>query len=329
MGFRENFKAQFFHINESNFEDHCLGLFQYQARENKVYRQYLALLNINAAQVKSVADIPFLPIEFFKTHQVLSGNFQTEAIFESSGTTAQIRSKHYISDLHFYNKVSEAIFNHFYGPLKDYAFLALLPSYSERENSSLIYMMNHFISQSKHSQSGFYLDNYRELASQIANLKSQNIKIILVGVTFALLDFAENIKEEISGIIMMETGGMKGRRKEMLREEVHEILKQKFNLQTVDSEYGMTELLSQAYAQKDGEFKCPPWMKVILRSIDDPFEKGGNIKRGGINIIDLANIDSCAFIETKDIGEAISEGTFKVLGRFDNSEIRGCNLLIS
>ena len=330
MIFTKQFKEDIFHTNPTNFEDKALEVFQYQARQNEVYKSYLQFLKINPSLIQKVEQIPFLPIEFFKTHKVVSGNVPTQVIFESSGTTDQVRSKHHVADLDFYNQITEHIFEQFYGKLEDYDFFALLPSYAERDNSSLIYMVNHFMSKSKHQQMGFYLNNERALIEALKSaLQKSNSKIILIGVTFALLDLADKANINLSGIEIMETGGMKGRRKELVREEVHQILTQRFSVPYVGSEYGMTELLSQGYAKKDGIFHTPEWVKIMLRNVNDPFEKGAHIQRGGINVIDLANIDTCSFIETKDLGSIYPNGGFNILGRFDNSDLRGCNLLLS
>lgn len=328
--FVQQFKQNIFDIDDSNFDEKALEIFEYQASKNEVYKQYLAYLKIEPSQITQIVDIPFLPIEFFKTHKVISGNVIPKVVFESSGTTGRSTSKHYVADLEFYNKICAHTFTASYGELTDYTFFALLPSYSERNNSSLVYMVSHFISQSSDSTSGFYLYNYEEMAKLIRlKLRNQNeSKIILFGVTFALLELALNFGTALSGINIIETGGMKGRGKEMVREEVHQILIQNLSVNCVGSEYGMTEMLSQAYAKTDGIYSPPNWLKIVLRNTSDPFEKGQQIVRGGINIIDLANIDSCAFIETKDLGQKNTGNSFEILGRFDNSDLRGCNLLV-
>lgn len=334
MQFTKNFKNALFRITSSNFEEYALQAFYFQATHNPVYRAYLSALSIDKNRVKKLLEIPFLPIDFFKTHQVLSLYAPVETIFESSGTTGLQSSKHYLLDGNFYQNVAKTIFEANYGKLTDYQFFALLPSYLERGNSSLVYMVKSFIessqkeNQSSENFSGFYLKHTQELVSRLKKLQEKRQKAILIGVTFALLDFAELHSMDLSHVIIMETGGMKGKRKEMIREEVHEILKEAFNVKEIHSEYGMTELLSQAYAIKDGVFRCPPFMKVLLRDVNDPFEVGEHLKNGGINIIDLANIDSCAFIETKDLGTLIDHEHFKVLGRYDNADVRGCNLMV-
>jgi phenylacetate-coenzyme A ligase PaaK-like adenylate-forming protein len=334
MQFTKNFKNALFKITPSNFEEYAFQAFYFQAAHNPVYRAYLSALSIDKNQIKKLSEIPFLPIDFFKTHQVLSLHAPIETIFESSGTTGTQSSKHYLLDGNFYQNVAKTIFEANYGKLGDYQFLALLPSYVERGNSSLVYMVKSFIESSKNTTqqgenfSGFYLKHTQELVSRLKKLQEKRQKTILIGVTFALLDFAEHYPMDLSHVIIMETGGMKGRRKEMIREEVHQILKEAFHVKEIHSEYGMTELLSQAYAIKDGIFQCSPFMKVLLRDVNDPFEVGEHLKNGGINIIDLANIDSCSFIETNDLGTLIDHEHFKVLGRYDNTDVRGCNLMV-
>jgi Acyl-protein synthetase, LuxE len=334
--FIKKFKNDLFKIDQSNFEAAALHLFNFQAVYNPIYSTYLAALSIDKNEVKKLSEIPFLPIEFFKTHKVVSSEAATELIFESSGTTGSQNSRHYLLDAHFYKSVAKHTFEKFYGKLANYQFLALLPSYLERSNSSLVYMVADFIAQSREgiqkdstNFSGFYLSHTQDLIQNLRQLQAAGQKVILIGVTFALLDFAESNPMDLSGVIIMETGGMKGRRREMIREEVHDLLKKAFNVTQIHSEYGMTELLSQGYAKQDGIFECPAWTKVLLRDTNDPFEIGTHLKNGGINMIDLANVDSCAFIETKDLGMLIDNERFKVLGRYDNAEVRGCNLMIS
>jgi len=330
--FTNKFKENLFKINSLNyFKEQAILLFHYQAENNIVYKNYIKYLNINIDKIINLEDIPFLPIEFFKYHKVISNikEEDIELVFESSGTTGEITSKHLVKDLNFYKKVSENIFYNFYGKLDEYIFLALLPSYLERENSSLVYMVDHFIKESKSTHSGFYLNDLEKLKEKLISLKNQHKKIVLIGVTFALLDFAEQFSIDLEDIIIIETGGMKGRRKEMIREEVHQILQEKLNVKNIHSEYGMTELLSQAYSKGDGLFVTPNSMKVLIRDINDPFSYNNKNKSGGLNIIDLANVDSCSFIETKDIGYIEDSNQFKILGRLDNSDIRGCNLLIN
>jgi len=328
MDFSDVLKKEIFTINRSDFEEYALQTFYYQANANAVYASYLKYLKVNPSKITTLEAIPFLPIEFFKTHEVISGNKQGATVFESSGTTGQRRSKHFVADTEFYEKISTHIFESFFGPLSEFSFLALLPSYAERQGSSLIYMVRHFIAKSANKEVKFYLHDFDEMLLQIADNEANGIKNILIGVSFALLDLAELLQPNLRNTIVIETGGMKGRRTEIVREALHEQLNKSFNTTIIGSEYGMTELLSQAYAIQHGEFDSPSWMKIMLRNPSDPFEISAAIKRGGINIIDLANIDSCAFIETKDLGEMLPNGTFRVLGRFDNSEIRGCNLLL-
>ncbi|UII30217.1 acyl transferase [Fulvivirga ulvae] len=323
----KSFYTDIFHTNKSNFDEVALNLFQYQATNSAIYKRFIQNIGIQANHVKNVEQIPFLPISFFKTQEIKTGNWQTQAVFESSGTTGTTTSKHYVKNLGFYLQNCQEIFRRFYGPLGQYHFLALLPSYLERSSSSLVYMADYFIKHSSSPYSGFYLNDYERLIDTIDKIEDRE-KIVLLGVSFALLDLAEQYKPDLSGVIVMETGGMKGRRAEMIREELHDVLKEGLNIGRVHSEYGMTELLSQAYSDGEGVFQCPPWMKVILRDINDPFDL--NIRRtsGGINVIDLANIDTCAFIETQDMGRVSQIGDFEVIGRFDNSDIRGCNLMV-
>ncbi|MBK0403850.1 acyl transferase [Adhaeribacter sp. BT258] len=312
------------------FETLALEIFRFQAQENAVYRKYLQYLGIDPEAVFTLEKIPFLPIEFFKTQEVKTGKFEAETIFKSSGTTQQERSRHFVADLHFYLQNAERIFEQFYGKLTDFVFLALLPSYLEQGESSLVAMVDHFIKRSKQQEQGFFLNQFEELKNAIDNAQKTGKKVMLFGVTYALLDLAENMgNSDFANVIIMETGGMKGRRREMIREELHAILKAAFKVENIHSEYGMTELLSQAYSSGNGIFQAPKTMKILLRDLNDPFEINPNLRSGGMNVIDLANIDSCAFIETKDIGKLHPDGTFEVLGRFDNSDIRGCNLLVS
>jgi phenylacetate-coenzyme A ligase PaaK-like adenylate-forming protein len=322
------FKKDIFHINSDNFEKKTLEIFHYQAQNNTIYKKYISALGIDNNKVDKIEKIPFLPIEFFKTHKVISGNFEAQKVFESSGTTGQIRSKHYVKDLKFYHQVSKTIFESLYGKLENYCLLALLPSYLERDSSSLVEMAKYFMEYTQKG-SGFFLNDTAKLKEQIHTLKQKNIPVLLLGVTFALLDLADNQAPQLpTDSLIMETGGMKGRRKEMIRPEVHQILQDAFTCPQIHSEYGMTELLSQFYAKKEGVFRNSTWAKVILRDVNDPFDMNATIKSGGINIIDLANIDSCCFLETKDLARRLSDDTFEVLGRFDNSDIRGCSLLM-
>jgi len=293
-----------------------------------LYRLYCDSLKTNPTKVKRLVDIPFLPISFFKTHEIKSGDFKEEVVFLSSGTTGQIQSKHFVKDVLLYEKSYLNCFEQFYCNVNDYCILALLPSYMERKGSSLIYMVNDLIKKSKHPDSGFFLKNEQKLVKILQKMVKNGQKTILFGVSFALLDLAEKHQLDLKDVIIIETGGMKGRRKELTREELHGIYKSRFNVQSIHSEYGMTELLSQAYSLGNGIFKTPNWMKILIRDVNDPFEFLPTNKTGGINVIDLANIYSCSFIATQDLGKLERDNSFKVLGRFDNSDLRGCNLLI-
>lgn len=321
---------EIFSIKDDNsFEKAALEIFRFQASENTVYKDFIYHLNIEVSEVKGLKDIPFLPIELFKSQKVVTGNSKCDVIFSSSGTTGSMQSRHYVKNLSLYEYSFRKAFERFYGDVKQYSILALLPSYLEREGSSLIYMVEDLIEGNGNPQSGFYLNNTEELYHKLLHLKSSGSKVFLLGVTFALLDFAEVYQPDLSGCIIMETGGMKGRRKEMIREEVHEILSQAFKVDKIHSEYGMTELLSQGYSKGDGIFDCPPWMKVLIRDTNDPFNYLPEGRTGGINVIDLANVYSCSFIATQDLGRINEGGAFEVLGRFDYSDMRGCNLMIS
>ncbi|OCX51316.1 acyl transferase [Mucilaginibacter sp. PPCGB 2223] len=322
-------KQQVFGIeSEAQFDTVALQVFGHQAKHNAVYAQFLEGLGTDIEAITGIAQIPFLPIEFFKSHEVLSSDKPAEVIFTSSGTTGMITSRHLVADIGWYTESFRKAFGLFYGNIEGYTILALLPSYLEREGSSLIYMADDLIKQSQNPDSGFYLYNHEELYQQI--LRQQQLKkpTLLIGVTFALLDFTEKYQIDFPELIVMETGGMKGRRKEMIREELHDTLCKGFGVKHIHSEYGMTELLSQAYSKGDGIFECPPWMKIVTRDTNDPLDKLGFGRTGGINIIDLANINSCSFIATQDLGKVQPNGRFEVLGRFDHSDIRGCNLLI-
>ena len=318
-----------FDINsEAAFTKKALELFKFQFEENPVYRSFCDLLYRHPSDVQKLEDIPFLPIEFFKTHKVVSSTKDIQQTFTSSGTTGSVVSQHHVADLNLYEPSFQKGFAHFYGNIEDYTVLALLPSYLEREGSSLIYMANDMIQQSKHPKSGFYLDDLDALKQTLLELEASEQKTLLIGVSYALLDLVEFHQFELKHTIIMETGGMKGRRKEMIKSELHSILKKGFGVDTIHSEYGMTELLSQAYSKGNGIFSTPPWMKVLIRDPEDALTILGEKKSGGINIIDLANVYSCAFIATKDLGKIHNNGTFEVLGRFDQSDIRGCNLMV-
>ena len=314
-------------INATNFEDIALKVFLFQYKNNALYRTYVQAVNKVPEKVNSIYEIPFLPIRFFKSHKIVSGDWIVETEFTSSSTTGVGVSKHYVDDLDFYLENSAVIFEKFYGPLSDYHFLALLPSYLERTGSSLIAMIDYFIKKDSSGHSGYYLNNYETLLKEIDSLKKSNKKTVLWGVSFALLDMAEKFEIDLSHCIIMETGGMKGRRKEWVREELHDFFRKRFNVLNIHSEYGMTELFSQAYAQENGHYFCPPCMRVVTRDINDPFELILNGKTGALNVIDLANIHSCSFIETEDLGR-VHTNHFEVLGRMDNSDVRGCNLLL-
>ena len=307
----------------------CLEVFNFQYINNDIYREYVSRLGIDPSSVKFPEDIPFLPVELFKSHKIITGNDPVQAVFESSGSTGKNISRHYVTDLSLYEKSFKSGFRIFYGDPGDYFIAALLPSYIERGNSSLIYMADKLIRESADSRSGFFRGSPESLISVIREVTAENRKAILIGVSFALMDLAEEYSPDLNGTIVIETGGMKGRRKELTREEMHGYLKTRLNLSEIHSEYGMTELLSQAWSKGGGIFYAPPWMKIYLREINDPLAIIKDIGiTGGINIIDLANINSCSFIATNDLGRFSNDGGFEVIGRFDNSDTRGCNLLI-
>ena len=321
-------KAIFQVKSESDFKKTALDVFYFQFQQIPLYRQWVDYLHIDINEVKELHQIPFLPIRFFKEHQVLRSKQKTEIVFSSSGTTGMERSQHLVSDLSIYEESYRKGFEYFYGSISDYVVLALLPSYMEREGSSLIYMAEDLIRISKHPESGFYLNEQKELVQMLEKLQIEGKKVILLGVSFALLDLAEAFQFNFPELIIMETGGMKGRRKELVREELHQIYREGFGVKNIHSEYGMTELLSQAYSKGDGVFKTPPWMKVVVRDTNDPLSLLEVNRSGGINIIDLSNLNSCAFIATQDVGKVFADGSFEVLGRFDHSDVRGCNLLV-
>jgi hypothetical protein len=314
--------------NKAEFAEIALQVFQCQAANCAVYKAFIRGLKIDAALVISPEQIPFMPVEFFKAHKVVAGDGDVEVVFTSSGTTGMVTSSHTVTDVSWYVQSFRKAFQLFYGDIKNYTALALLPSYLEREGSSLIYMAQDLITQSANPDSGFFLYNHQELYNILQKQKAAGKPTLLIGVTFALLDFVEQYQVDFPELIVMETGGMKGRRKEMIREELHNTLCTGFGVKTIHSEYGMTELLSQAYSKGEGIFNCPPWMKIITRDTNDPFTLVGTGKTGGVNIIDLANINSCSFIATQDLGKVYEDGSFEILGRFDNSDIRGCNLLV-
>lgn len=314
--------------NECDFDDIALAVFQYQYANNPLYNAFVKALKINPGSVTKLGKIPFLPVSFFKTHEVITGNKKQGGIkFESSGTTGEHTSTHYVNEPALYDQSILSGFNSFYGNPEAYAIIGLLPSYLERKNASLIYMVNLLMQQSRHPANGFYLNEMPQLYERLLHLEQNNQPVILIGVTFALLDFAAQFPIPLSNTIVMETGGMKGRRDEMTRAEVHSFLKEKFNLSEIHSEYGMTEMLSQAYSKKDGLFNVSNSLKVMVRDVNDPLlvSLSGT---GGINIIDLANVNSCSFIATDDIGRVHRNGSFEVHGRLDYSVLRGCNLLV-
>lgn len=317
-----------FSTDEANFGQRAVELFHFQYQHNPVYNQYVNSLPIVGAAVRKLADIPFLPIQCFKTHTIKTTEFDAEAIFESSGTTGSINSRHYVKDLGLYKRSFLAAFDRFYGAVEDWCIIGLLPSYLERQHSSLVVMVDELIRQSRHEASGFYLYEHEKLAGLLQQLEARGQKTLLIGVTFGLLDFAEKYPLPLHHTVVMETGGMKGRREEITRQQVHDILKAAFQLPAIHAEYGMTELLSQAYAAGAGILHCPPWMKVLVREEDDPFaiHPAGS---GVLNVIDLANIYSCSFIATEDVGRVHPDGSFEVQGRMDNSDIRGCSLMVA
>lgn len=326
----KSFQQKLFESEQIDFEAAALQLFKFQYHHNAIYRKYCQLIGIQKESVTSLSTIPFLPISFFKSHHLKTTYFEAEETFNSSGTSSSQTSKHFVKDIQLYEKSFEQAFEHFYGKINHYRILALLPSYLERKGSSLVYMADYLIKKSGYTESGFFLNNLSELNSTLNKLAQTNQKVLLIGVSFGLLDFVESFESiENTKLIVMETGGMKGRRKELVRKELHELLKLGFKTQSIHSEYGMTELLSQAYSKGKGKFETPPWMRISIRKQDDPFSIADTGETGGINIIDLANIYSCAFIQTDDLGRLDSKNAFEVLGRFDAAEVRGCNLLIS
>lgn len=328
-------QSRIFSVDDAGFDALALEIFRFQFAHNPVYAAFAKGINKTPDTVKSVSDIPFLPVELFKTHKIYASEKEPEIVFTSSGTTGQVTSKHYVADVSLYEESFRKGFELFYGKIENYAVFALLPSYTEREGSSLIYMVKDLVERSGNAHSRFYLDDFVELTGWL-QLRENFLKMpgnadkknLLLGVTYSLLDFAEKKKLNLRNTIIMETGGMKGRRKEMVREEVHTILKDAFDAKAIHSEYGMTELLSQAYSKGNGIFNCPPWMKIKIREMNDPLSYAANGKTGGVNIIDLANLYSCSFISTSDLGKLHADGSFEVIGRFDNSDVRGCNLMV-
>ncbi|WP_396170903.1 acyl transferase [Flavobacterium sp.] len=318
--------------NQKQFEKVALKVFRFQYENNLVYKEFCDFFKTDTQKVKSLQQIPFLPIQFFKSHKVVSNDSGAlnpiQEIFTSSGTTGIVTSKHFVTDVSLYEESYRKGFSQFYGNIEDYVVLALLPSYLEREGSSLIYMVEDLIQMTQNPESGYYLHNHEELIEKLIRLDSEGQEVILIGVTYALLDLIEKQKFQLTNTIIMETGGMKGRRKEMIREALHEQLCEGFGVTAIHSEYGMTELLSQAYSLGNGVFECPSWMQILVRDTEDALTYVSDGKTGGINVIDLANINSCSFIATQDLGKKNPNNSFEVLGRFDNSDIRGCNLMV-
>jgi phenylacetate-coenzyme A ligase PaaK-like adenylate-forming protein len=314
--------------NEVAFTKTALAIFKHQFKNNKVYRSFCDLINVHSSDVTRVEEIPFLPIQFFKSKKVVASVDEAQEIFTSSGTTGSITSKHFVTDVSLYKESYLKGFHHFYGDIEEFTVLALLPNYLERKGSSLVFMVDDLIAKSKNKESGFYLHNLEELAQKLVKLDKKGQKVLLIGVSFALLDLIEKQQFNLKNTLIMETGGMKGRRKELVREELHSILKNGFGVDNIHSEYGMTELLSQGYSKGNGIFKTPPWMQVLTRDTEDALTINPPEKNGGINVIDLANYNSCSFIATQDLGKVHKNGTFEIIGRFDNSDIRGCNLMV-
>ncbi len=314
--------------NKQEFKALSLAVFKHQFKNNKVYRSFCDLLFVHPSSISTIEEIPFLPIQFFKSRKVLSSLDEIQETFTSSGTTGSSTSKHLVTNINLYKESYLKGFAHFYGNIEEYTVLALLPNYLERQGSSLVFMVADLIEKSKKVESGFYLDNIQELANKLLELNRNGQKILLIGVSFALLDLIEMQQFNLKNTIIMETGGMKGRRKELVREELHTILQNGFGVTEIHSEYGMTELLSQGYSKGNGVFETPPWMKILTRDTEDALSINASGKNGGINVIDLANYNSCSFIATQDLGKVYENETFEIIGRFDNSDIRGCNLMV-
>lgn len=314
--------------NPRDFNATALGLFRYQYNNNKIYASFVDILGVDAATVYHPEQIPFLPISFFKTAKVVTGQAEAEIVFESSGTTGAQTSRHFVADPVLYENSFTKSFNLFYGDIAEYSVFALLPSYFERSNSSLVFMVDKLMRHADRAEGGFFLNEFAALRSRLEKAHALNKKILLFGVTFALLEMAENFPVSLPGAVIVETGGMKGRRKEITRMELHEKLCTGFGVDVIHSEYGMTELLSQAWSKGNGIFKCPPWMKILICDPNDPLSYLENGRTGGINVIDLANIHSCAFIATQDLGRLYDDESFEVLGRFDSGDLRGCSLLL-
>lgn len=315
-------------MTKDEFNHLALEVFHHQAKHNELYRAFLDACKVNTGKIKQSEDIVFMPISFFKQHTIKTGSWDSEKVFSSSSTTGTGQSFHHLKDASWYEAISQLDFEYFYGPLENYCFLALLPAYLERTGSSLVYMADYFIRKSKHGQSGFFLNDLKALSQVLKDNIQNNVPTVLLGVSFALWDLAEQFPQDLSNLIVMETGGMKGRRQEITREALHSIFKQAFALDVIHSEYGMTELFSQAYSRGNGLFYPSPSMKVLTRELNDPFTIQKNGKTGGVNIIDLANVDTISFIATDDLGRVFDDGSFEILGRRDASEIRGCNLMV-
>lgn len=314
--------------NQKQFEKIALKVFRYQYENNSVYKEFCDYLKTDVQKVKSLSQIPFLPIQFFKSHKIVSNQNPIQKEFTSSGTTGLQTSSHFVTDISLYEESYLKGFSQFYGNIENYVVLALLPSYLERDGSSLIYMVEDLIQKTQNSESGFYLNHHEELIEKLIRLDNSGQNILLIGVTYALLDLIEFHSFQLKNTIVMETGGMKGRRKEMIREELHQLLCGGFGVSSIHSEYGMTELLSQAYSLGNGIFECPAWMQILIRDTEDALSYANDRKMGGINVIDFANLHSCSFIATQDLGKKNPNNSFEVLGRFDNSDIRGCNLMV-
>lgn len=316
-------------LTAADFERTALDVFQYQYQNNALYQQFVNLLGISPEGVKQLEAIPFMPIQFFKQHQIQTEQWIAEEVFTSSGTSQQVTSQHFVRDLSWYQQHAYAAFEEVYGPLQDYVVLALLPSYLERQGSSLVFMVEQFIQHSQQEASGFFLYNTKELLQTLATCSQKGQAVLLLGVTYALLDLAEAHPQPLQNTLVMETGGMKGRRQEQTKQAVHQQLQEAFQLPAIHSEYGMTELLSQAYSTGQGIFYPSRLMQVLVRETTDPLSYVPNGRIGGLNIIDLANLATCSFIATDDLGKKQENGSFEVLGRFDASDLRGCNLLVA
>lgn len=315
-------------LSEEDFARYCLEIFHYQVKKNAVYQNWVKLLKLDVSAIRQPKDIPFLPVQLFKTHRVACGKETERGLsFISSSTTSQTPSKHYVHDPAVYELSFTRGFELFYGKPQEYCILALLPNYLSRQGSSLVYMFRQLIEQSGHALSGFFLDDTKELLRRIQLLNNTSQKVLLLGVSYALLDLCEMGLELGENVMVMETGGMKGTRRELMKEELHNALRMGLKAKHIHSEYGMTELLSQAYSQKGNAFKAPPWMRFLIREIEDPFQWQSQHRSGGVNIIDLANLHSCSFIATQDIGRIDENGRLQLLGRYDNSDVRGCNLM--